>query len=187
MASHQASRQSTDVPPRALLAQPPRGAGEQFDRADQRSALLVFVSALVALVMMIAPAAAKMRNETLRLKTASAEHTIRIEVAVDDADKARGLMFRRSVEPMTGMLFPYDKAEELTMWMKNTYVSLDMVFIRADGVIHRIAKRTEPLSEAVVASEGPVTAVLELVAGEADRLGLAVGDRVLHSHFKPSR
>lgn len=136
---------------------------------------------------MIVPAAAKMRHETLRLITATAEHVIKIEVAVDDADKARGLMFRRSVPAMTGMLFPYDTPEELTMWMKNTYVSLDMIFIRADGVIHRIARRTEPLSEAIVASEGKVTAVLELAAGEADRLRLAVGDRVQHPHFKPKR
>lgn len=70
------------------------------------------------------------------------------------------------------------------MWMRNTYVSLDMVFIRADGVVHRIEANTEPLSERIIASQGPVTAVLELAAGSAEKLKLKLGDRVLHSMFK---
>lgn len=160
-------------------------------RADLRSALFVFLLAAFALStgLMFGPtlAAAKMRNDILTVKTAKADLVFKVEVAVDDADKARGLMFRRDVPAMTGMLFPYDQAEEITMWMKNTYVSLDMVFIRADGVVHRIAKRTEPFSERIVASEGKVTAVLEIAAGEADRLGIQPGDRVVHPHFKPAK
>ena len=69
------------------------------------------------------------------------------------------------------------------MWMRNTYISLDMVFIRADGVIHRIEARTEPMSERIISSEGPVAAVLELAGGAAERLGLKPGDRVRHSIF----
>ncbi|MEZ5842482.1 MAG: DUF192 domain-containing protein [Hyphomicrobiaceae bacterium] len=156
-------------------------------RADHWSALSAFLAAAIFLMLALMPAAAKMRHETLRVKTATAEHHFKIEVAVDEEDKRRGLMFRRSVPALTGMLFPYDAPEEVTMWMQNTYVSLDMIFIRADGVIHRIAKRTEPLSERIIASEGAVTAVLEIAAGEADRLGISPGDRVVHPHFTEKR
>jgi uncharacterized protein len=82
------------------------------------------------------------------------------------------------------MLFPFDAPHEIKMWMRNTYVSLDMVFIRADGVVHRIESRTEPLSERIISSNGPVTAVLELAAGAAGRLDLKAGDHVRHSHFR---
>jgi uncharacterized membrane protein (UPF0127 family) len=96
-------------------------------------------------------------------------------------------MFRTSLAEKTGMLFFYPRPQEITMWMRNTYIPLDMVFIRADGVVHRIAARTEPLSEEIIASQGAVTACLELAGGEAERLGLKAGDRVEHRFFKPSR
>jgi uncharacterized membrane protein (UPF0127 family) len=70
------------------------------------------------------------------------------------------------------------------MWMKNTYLSLDMVFIRADGVVHRIEAYTEPRSETIIPSNGAVTAVLELIGGDAARLGLKPGDRIVHPIFK---
>jgi hypothetical protein len=70
------------------------------------------------------------------------------------------------------------------MWMHNTYIPLDMVFIRADGTVHRIEKRAEPLSDRIIASQGPVSAVLELPGGDAERLGLKPGDRVRHSIFE---
>jgi uncharacterized protein len=130
---------------------------------------------------------AKMRRETLTLKTTTAEHIIDIEIAQTMEEKSLGLMFRTSVPENTGMLFPYGEAQDITMWMKNTYVSLDMVFIRADGIVHRIAARTEPLSESVISSEGDVSAVLELGAGAAERLGLKSGDLVRHRIFKTAK
>jgi hypothetical protein len=136
------------------------------------------------LPMMSGLADARMRKDSLILVTRSGEHQIEIEVAETPEEKALGLMFRTSVPERTGMLFPYPAPQELTMWMRNTYVPLDMVFIRADGVVHRIVARTEPMSEKVIASEGNVSAVLELAAGAAQRLGLEPGDRVRHPHFK---
>lgn len=127
---------------------------------------------------------AKMRRENLTIVTANGAHEISIEVAETPEEKSVGLMFRRSVPEGTGMLFPYPVAQEVTMWMRNTYVPLDMVFIRADGVIHRIAERTEPFSERTIASNGSVTAVLELAGGAASRLGLKPGDKVIHRHFR---
>ncbi len=93
-------------------------------------------------------------------------------------------MFRKSLPENRGMLFPYGKPKEITMWMRNTYIPLDMVFIRADGVVHRIEARTEPLSERYIGSEGPVLAVLELAGGVAEKLGLKPGDRVRHPLFQ---
>lgn len=124
-----------------------------------------------------------MRTERIVLVTASGEKVIEIELAESLEEKSMGLMFRTSLADDKGMLFPYQGAQEITMWMKNTYISLDMVFIRADGVVHRIARRTEPLSEKIVASEGPVSAVLELAGGAAERFGLKPGDIVRHKHF----
>lgn len=134
--------------------------------------------------MSMSIAEAKLRNDKLVLKTSAGEHTIAIEIAETEEDKALGLMYRTSLAPLTGMLFPYPRAQELTMWMRNTYISLDMVFIRPDGIVHRVEARTEPLSERIIGSNGPVSAVLELVAGEAGRLGVKPGDVVLHEMFK---
>jgi uncharacterized membrane protein (UPF0127 family) len=81
------------------------------------------------------------------------------------------------------MFFGYSKSFEITMWMKNTYISLDMIFIKKNGVVHRIAKGTEPFSESVVASQGDVLAVLEVAAGVADEIGLKSGDKIEHAFF----
>lgn len=133
---------------------------------------------------LIEPVAAQLAVEKLTIRTSTGAHVIATEIAATGEEKQRGLMFRTSVPPNTGMLFPYDQPQELTMWMKNTYVSLDMIFIRADGIVHRIQRRTEPMSERTISSEGDVTAVLELGAGEADRLGIKPGDKVESRYFK---
>jgi uncharacterized membrane protein (UPF0127 family) len=92
-------------------------------------------------------------------------------------------MFRTALADNAGMLFFYDAPQEITMWMRNTYIPLDMVFIRSDGRVHRIVASTEPLSDAIIASHGNVTACLELAGGAAERLGLNVGDRVEYRLF----
>jgi uncharacterized protein len=154
-------------------------------RSVARQAALYSLGLLIAIsILADNTVMAKMRREVLTLKTKTAEHAIDIEIADTMEEKALGLMFRTSVPDNTGMLFPYGAPQDITMWMRNTYVSLDMVFIRADGVVHRIAARTEPLSEKIVSSEGNVSAVLELGAGAAERLGLKPGDLVRHKIFK---
>ncbi|AWN44659.1 hypothetical protein DK389_19175 [Methylobacterium durans] len=105
----------------------------------------------------------------------------------DDASRARGLMFRRSMPANRGMLFDFERSLPVTMWMKNTYLPLDMVFIRADGTIARIESDTEPLSTRVIASGEPVLSVLELNAGVANKLGLRPGDRIDHPLFRSPR
>ena len=157
-----------------------------FSHRIARRAALISCGVLLAAFATTA-VMAKMRRDTLTLKTANAEHIIDIEIAETMEEKSLGLMFRTSVPDNTGMLFPYGDPQEITMWMRNTYVSLDMVFIRADGVVHRVASRTEPLSEKIVGSEGHVSAVLELGAGAAERLGLKPGDLVRHKIFKTAK
>lgn len=120
---------------------------------------------------------------TLTLVTAKGRFDISLEIADTPEKQAVGLMFRRSLPVDHGMLFPHPSERELTMWMRNTYISLDMVFIRADGTVHRVARATEPFSEEIVASKGPVLAVLELVAGAADKYGVEAGTRVEHPLF----
>ena len=94
------------------------------------------------------------------------------------AQRANGLMFRTELAPDAGMLFVFDTVGPMTMWMKNTYISLDMLFVAADGRISRIARNTTPFSERMIASGGPVRAVLELRGGTASKLGIKPGDRV---------
>jgi len=110
-------------------------------------------------------------------------HEFRVEMAVRPEHQTIGLMFRERVGPEEGMLFDWGAPRDSSMWMRNTLVPLDMLFIAADGRIHRIAERTVPHSLAPVDSRGPVRATLELAGGTAERLGLRVGDRVQHRIF----
>ena len=119
-----------------------------------------------------------MRRETLTLISGSGRTEISTEIAMTEPEQAQGLMFRTGMAENDGMLFVYDKPQDLSMWMHNTYLPLDMVFMRADGTIARIEANAEPLSDRVIASGSPVKAVLELKAGTAQRLGLKAGDRV---------
>ena len=90
---------------------------------------------------------------------------------------------RQSLDADAGMLFDFQTDQTVDMWMKNTYIPLDMIFIRKDGRILRIAESTEPLSERLVPSGGPVLAVLEVIGGTAKKLGIAAGDRVSYPIF----
>jgi hypothetical protein len=110
-------------------------------------------------------------------------HAFRVEMAVEPAHQMTGLMFRTQVGPDEGMLFDWGTPRESSMWMRNTLVPLDMLFVAADGRVHRIAERTVPHSLAAIGSRGPVRATLELAGGTAERLNIRVGDRVLHRIF----
>lgn len=145
-----------------------------------RSVRRLFLFVVLALL----PAAASAQTfEPLVVVTQAGPQPFEVEVARNDADRARGLMFRRSLAANRGMLFDFARVEPVSMWMQNTYVSLDMLFIRPDGTVARVAQNTEPLSTAVIASGEPVLAVLEVVAGTARRLGIKAGDRVEHPLF----
>jgi uncharacterized protein len=112
-------------------------------------------------------------------------HHFRVELANTPATRARGLMERRTLDADVGMLFDNQKTGPIRMWMKNTFISLDMLFIDATGKIIGIASDTIPFSTKIIASPGPARAVVELNAGTAARLGLKIGDTVEHEIFLP--
>ena len=117
-------------------------------------------------------------QQTLEITSKTGVHVFSVELAVTDEERQRGLMYRRSMPEFYGMLFDFKRDQEVAMWMKNTYVSLDMIFIQSDGRIRRIAENTETESEKIIPSGGPVRAVLEVAAGTARMLGIEAGDRV---------
>lgn len=118
-------------------------------------------------------------TDTLVLKTESGEHSYTVEIADTDRERATGLMFRRSLPEKSGMIFLYDPPQRVGMWMRNTYIPLDMVFITAEGTVRRIEADTEPFSTDLIGSGGEVAAVLELNAGQAAKIGVKPGDRVI--------
>jgi uncharacterized membrane protein (UPF0127 family) len=148
----------------------------------RRFHLLVFLAGMV-LIAGAASRASATDGGTLEIASKSGVHAFAVELAVTDEERAKGLMFRKEVPEGRGMLFDFKHEQPVSMWMKNTYVSLDMLFIRDDGRIARIAERTEPMSERIIASGVPVRAVLEVVAGTARKLGIAPGDRVAYPIF----
>ena len=123
--------------------------------------------------------------EPLAIVTSSGRHAFRVEFARSGPQLERGLMYRRDLPQDRGMLFDFQTSQPIMMWMKNTYVPLDMIFIAQNGKVTHITKNAEPLSEAIIPSDGPAYAVLEVNAGVADRIGLKPGDRVEHALFKP--
>ena len=140
--------------------------------------------ALFFVWLALASAAQAQSFEPLAIATQGGRHAFQVEVARNDADRAQGLMYRRSMPANQGMLFDFGRVAPVSMWMQNTYLSLDMLFIRPDGSIARIAENAEPLSTRTISSGEPVLAVLELNAGTAARLGIRPGDRVEHPLFK---
>ena len=134
--------------------------------------------------LLIAPAIVPAAElQPLEIATKSGVQVFAVEMATTPEEQAKGLMFRRNLPEGQGMLFDFHQEQPASFWMKNTYIPLDMIFIRADGRILRIAENTVPLSEALVTSGGPVRAVLEVNAGTARKLGIAAGDRVAHPIF----
>ena len=150
---------------------------------------LVVRTCLLALVLSLTSVAAFAANEELDavftkdvlIIQASAHACYRLDIylAIDNAQRARGLMHVRDLPPTTGMLFVYEPGSVISMWMKNTYISLDMVFARHDGTVSSIARNTEPLSLRSIASVEPVKFVLELNAGTSERLSIDENSRLI--------
>lgn len=114
----------------------------------------------------------------LAIHSASGVHRFTVEVARSAKEQETGLMFRRGLAPDAGMIFPYETEQPLAFWMKNTYIPLDIIFIRGDGRIARIAENCPPLSLDMIPSGAPVAAVLEIAGGRSAELGLRPGDQV---------
>ena len=120
------------------------------------------------------------RSVSLEIDTATGTHRLSVEVAETLAQRARGLMYRAHLKPMAGMLFDYGRPGRIMMWMQNTCIPLDMLFYGPEGRITQILEHTEPFSTEVLSSHGAARGVIELNAGTARALDVAVGDRVRH-------
>ena len=138
---------------------------------------------IVVLWLAAPAAAAEVELSELVIVSATGRHAFLVEVADTPEERALGLMFRQSLEADRGMLFDYRAERPAAMWMKNTEVPLDMLFIAADGRVVNIAENAVPGSLETIASDGPVRAVLEIGAGTVARLGIAPADRVVHRIF----
>jgi uncharacterized protein len=144
-------------------------------------------AALMLFAMLAAGASAQERQAEIVFP--KAEVTIRtaegkdfpftVELALDDEQRSRGLMFRKQMDPDHGMLFDFGTTRRVSMWMENTILSLDMLFITSDGTISHIRENAVPYSRDVIDSRGPVNYVLELNAGRTRSLGIKVGDKLI--------
>jgi len=143
---------------------------------------------LIVLLILLAPAQApgadlEFETTPLAINSTGGRLAFEVELAATAEQRRQGLMFRDSLEDGHGMLFDFGRTAPVTMWMRNTYIPLDMLFIDADGQIRRIVENTQPLSDAVIGSGGPVRAVLELRGGVSAELGIQAGDQVIHAMF----
>ena len=143
---------------------------------------LAAVTAVLATLCANPPARAA-SIQPLEIVTKSGVQVFSVEMATTEEEKTTGLMYRKELPDGKGMLFDFSPEQQISMWMKNTYISLDMIFIRADGRILRIAENTEPLSTKIISSGGLAKGVLEVIAGTAQKYGIQPGDRVAHPLF----
>jgi uncharacterized protein len=143
------------------------------------AALLIVASAVLA-----APAPAHAAGQAIiEIASRTGVHAFKVELATNDAERERGLMFVKHLPAGQGMLFDFQTDQPVSFWMHNTYIPLDMMFIASDGRIAHIVENAKPLSDALIPSQYPVRFVLEVIGGTAETLGIAVGDRVTGSMF----
>ncbi len=141
-------------------------------------------AAALALAMFgIGAAPPPLPHSTVVVDTPRGPVKLAVEVAADDTSRLRGLMYRKSLDANSGMLFDFYDNQFRDFWMKNTYLPLDMIFIRADGTVSSVAPNAVPLSERIISSQEPVRAVLELNAGRAAALDIRPGERVHNAAF----
>ncbi|WP_420962299.1 DUF192 domain-containing protein [Brucella sp. IR073] len=142
--------------------------------------LLLFLIVLPAHAQRIEPMRLAVDAHPLVFETAKGKKSLEVEIADTDAERMRGLMYRTDLPENRAMLFVFDETQPVMMWMKNTPLPLDMVFLAKDGTIATIRENTEPFSETIISSIVPAAFVVELRAGTAKRLGLAIGEHVRH-------
>ncbi len=163
-------------------------------RLIDKSIRCIFALLVTAIILGWQPGAAAMGErpaaeapspqEELVIESSGRRHLFSVEVARDEAAHERGLMYRRHLAPDHGMLFDFGRPRPAAMWMRNTYIPLDILFIDGVGRITKIHPQAQPHDETPIESNGRVRAVLELPGGTSERLGLKVGDRIRHPLFR---
>ena len=148
---------------------------------------IVLAASSLLFLAVVPPGTAHVRAaelQPLEIVTKSGVRPFAVELAATEAELNRGLMHRTELPEGRGMLFDFKRDQPLSMWMKNTPLSLDMIFISGNGAIVRIAENTTPFSTLTINSGGPARAVLEVIGGTARKLGISTGDRVVHPIFR---
>jgi uncharacterized membrane protein (UPF0127 family) len=153
-------------------------------RQSLRSLTFVFTLLVATAAAAQSPTEVTFERSALVIVGEAGRNSFDVELALTPDQRSRGLMYRRAMAPNAGMLFDFGKrVQRVSMWMKNTILPLDMLFIDADGRIESIAERTVPQSLVAISSRGLVRGVLELNGGTVSRLGIKPGDRVEHPIF----
>lgn len=147
-------------------------------RVLQWTALIAF-----AVLLLTSRATVAADVQSLEIVSKSGVHVFAVEMATTEQERETGLMYRKELAEGRGMLFDFTPQQQVSMWMKNTFIPLDMIFIRADGRILRIAENTEPQSEKIIPSGGLTKGVLEVIGGTARKYGIEPGDKVAHPLF----
>lgn len=148
-----------------------------------RRFLQAFAVAVFGVLIAASVSATAAEVQPLEIVTKSGVHVFSVEIAKTEQERATGLMYRKELAEGRGMLFDFTPEQQVSMWMKNTFIPLDMIFIRSDGRILRIAENTEPQSEKIISSGGLAKGVLEVIGGTAKKYGIQPGDRVAHPLF----
>ncbi len=138
-----------------------------------------FVRLFASFVLLLFVAACANQPELI-LKTANGDFTFEIELADTPQSRAEGLMFRNELAPNAGMLFDFKEEREVSFWMRNTFIPLDMIFISADGTVMNIHENARPQDDTPIPSGVPVRFVLEIPGGRSAEIGLKVGDKMVH-------
>jgi hypothetical protein len=158
-----------------------------FDRLlkypNRKLDVRLVLAAVIAWLAVAASNVSAAEMQPLEIVTKSGVHVFTVEMANTEQERATGLMYRKELPEGRGMLFDFSPAQPVSMWMKNTFIPLDMIFIRSDGRILRIAENTEPHSEKVISSGGLAKGVLEVIGGTARKYGIQAGDQVAHPLF----
>ncbi len=166
-----------------VMAQRPAFRSRMSQTPGGLAALRAFALSLLILCC-ISQAVRAASLDPVEIATKAGVVLIEVEVARTQDQRATGLMNRKVLPERQGMLFDFGSDQPVYMWMKNTYIPLDMLFIRADGTIARIEENTTPFSERTISSGEPVRAVIEIGGGEARKLGIARGDKVANTLFR---
>ncbi|MGC2081578.1 MAG: DUF192 domain-containing protein [Xanthobacteraceae bacterium] len=151
----------------------------------RRLAVVALLACYAVLGNVTAPVRAA-GQDTIDIVTQTGVHSFSVELATTPAEQERGLMYRKELPEGRGMLFDFQPAQQVSFWMHNTYIPLDMIFIAADGRIVHVAENAKPMSDDLIPSVRPVRAVLEVIAGTARKFSIAPGDRVTGSIFGKS-
>jgi uncharacterized membrane protein (UPF0127 family) len=151
---------------------------------SRRASLWSLAAALVMIAVAWHAPAGAAEFQPLEIVTKSGVKMFSVEIAKTEKERETGLMYRRELADGRGMLFDFAPEQMVSMWMKNTFIPLDMIFVGSDGRVTRIAENTEPQSLAIISSGAPAKGVIEVIAGTARKYGIAQGDQVVHPLFK---